>query len=283
MNNTDLHPAPSPCLRDRHGRDITYLRVSLTERCNFHCSYCCPDCFYTITEARPMQTIGQISRIISVAGSLGFNKVRLTGGEPLMREGIVDLVDEIRVCGYYRTIAMTTNGSLLTPRLAANLRTAGLTHLTVSLTTLDRDEFRRITGSDALQAVLKGIAAAAAQPFREIKVNMVVYEHTTKDQIDTMRNFCDSTGLTLQTIREFSLIDRDVSASTVIATDRPMHCDECNRIRLTAQGTLRPCLFDDTEVAVDFNHIADSIRKAVSLKPEKGSRCTRETLKTIGG
>ena len=283
MGSTNHILEYTPCLCDRYGRNITYLRVSLTELCNFHCIYCCPDCEMTSDEAHSAMLLPDILRIMETAGKLGFEKVRLTGGEPLMRKDIVELVKKIRQSNYFRIIAMTTNGSLLTGSLAADLCRAGLTHLTISLNTLDRDEFRRITGVDALDKVIDGIAAASMLPFKKIKINMVVFEDTSNDKIELMRNFCNMRGITLQTIKEFSLSDRNVSAKTIIATDRPSHCNGCNRIRLTSNGFLRPCLFDDAKVKVDLNGIEDSIRKAVFMKPENGGRCERKTLKTIGG
>jgi GTP 3',8-cyclase len=273
----------SSCLQDRFGRSIKYLRVSLTQQCNFHCNYCCPDCIETKNEKNKIMEASDTLRIIEAAGKIGFDKIRLTGGEPLMRNDIVELVGEIRRYGYFRTIAMTTNGSLLTAELAANLYSAGLTHITVSLNTLDRDEFRQMTGVDAFDRVINGITSACKIPFKKIKINMVVSEHTSKDKIGLMRDFCSHKGLTLQTISEFSIIDRTVSAHTAVTTDRPSSCRVCNRIRLTARGVLRPCLFDDTEVKTDLNNIEKSLRKAVFMKPEKGGICTRETMKEIGG
>jgi molybdenum cofactor biosynthesis enzyme MoaA len=268
---------------DRFHRRISYLRVSVTRQCNFRCTYCSPDCNGDDPCSPPAITPVRYSEIIIAAGLMGFDKVRFTGGEPLLNDDLAGIIGCAKKCGSFGTIALTTNGSLLTPMKVRELYRAGLTNMTISLNTLSPGEFARITGVDALESVLDGIEAARSQPFREIKINMVISGSTTAGRIEEMRDFCRARGLMLQTIGEFSLTDRHEIEPTVLRPDRPPHCADCNRIRLTVGGTLRPCLFDDAEVVIDYSDIEGSFRRAVWLKPREGSRCTRTSIREIGG
>jgi GTP 3',8-cyclase len=269
-------------LVDPYGRLINYFRVSITDRCNFKCCYCTPE-KHSIIVPPSIVPFKSLIKIIETAGKIGFDKVRLTGGEPLIRADVVNIIDAINNCGYYNTIAMTTNGSLLTKKMMSNLHSAGLTHLTISLDTLDNFKFKNIAGVDALDRIVSAIKEVKKNSFKEIKINMVVFENTTIQEVTAMREFCKMNGFKLQTIREFSIKDRNKSAATIIPTDRPLNCNQCNRIRLTSNGYIRPCLFDEMQIPVNLENIESSIRLAVLSKPREGTCCDNKSLSAIGG
>jgi len=270
-------------LVDPHGRVIDYLRVSVTDKCNFRCTYCMPQEGIPLKSHSEILSYESIALIASRAGKLGITKIRLTGGEPLIKKNIESLVDMIRLTGRYREITMTTNGALLSLEKAQALKQAGLTRINISLDTLDAGRFFAITRGGALDDVLAGIRAAKEAGLYPIKINMVVLEETTRGDIDTMKTFCDKNGLTLQMIQHFSLCNKLDSKDLPLPCDRPLPCTMCNRLRLTADGYFKPCLFSDMEIKVDFNDIEGSILKAVGAKPVHGTSCSNRSMREIGG
>lgn len=264
---------------DRFGREITYLRVSVTDRCNFRCSYCMPDEGVSFRPHEEILSYESITRIVQAGARLGIRKVRLTGGEPLVRRDLPDLVSMLSAVEGIDHIAMTTNGSLLA-RYAEALRRAGLSSVNVSLDTLDPDEFREVTRRGRLEDVLAGIDAARAAGFSPMKLNMVVTAGTAELDIDRMREFAESRGMELQLIAHYNL---DVTKHDNYSFDRPPNCAECNRLRLTADGVLKPCLHCNVEVPVDLEDPASSLLEAVRQKPVAGSVCTNRNMMSIGG
>jgi len=225
----------------------------------------------------------QISAITGVAGRLGITKIRITGGEPLVRRDIGNLVGMIAKSWNFQEICMTTNGSLLTPSMAFFLKNAGLQRVNISLDTLDPERFRIITRGGNLQNVLEGIGAALEAGLTPVKINIVVSNNTGPEEIGKMSMFCDNKGLVLQKIARFSLTDRDDVDLPVGTTQRPPACAACSRLRLTADGYLKPCLFLDNEIKIDFSDIEGCIRAAVARKPHYGIRCSNRTLSQVGG
>ena len=145
-------------MKDKAGREIDYLRISITDRCNLRCKYCMPGDIET-TDMENLLTYEEIVQVTETAAALGIRHIRLTGGEPLVRRGCVDLVEKIKNVSGIETVGMTTNGVLLA-EYAKALKEAGLDSVNVSLDTLDETEFQRLTGRDELNAVLAGINAA---------------------------------------------------------------------------------------------------------------------------
>ncbi len=178
-------------------------------------------------------------------------------------------------------VYMTTNGSLLAG-IAIKLKESGLSRVNISVDSLEPDRYRLLTGGGDLQQALAGIEAAKKAELTPIKINMVILDDTTEEKIEKMQAFCDRQGLQLQKIMQFSLYDR-ADLSRRFKTQRPPKCITCNRLRLTADGYLKPCLFSDNEVKVDFDNIADSILEAVGKKPENGSSCRNRFMNQIGG
>jgi len=266
---------------DPFDREITYLRVSVTDRCDLRCTYCMPEGGVPHKDHKAILSYEQIEAFSKEAVLLGITKIRLTGGEPLIRRDVETLVGKLSSLDGLRELTMTTNGTRLA-EMAAKLKANGLDRVNVSLDTLDADEYRRITRGGELKHVLKGIDAALGTGLVPVKINMVILADTTPAQAEAMRRFCDEKGLALQTIMHFSLYDRR-DLSERFRTDRPPRCRECNRLRLTADGFLKPCLFSEDEIKVDFNDIRGSILRAVAGKPKNGSSCRSRSMCQIGG
>ncbi len=270
-------------LIDNYGRGIHYLRISVTDRCNYRCVYCMPEEGVSLKshdEILPYEAIGRIAR---AAAGLGFDKVRLTGGEPLVRRNIEELVSMLGRIEGLKDISMTTNGSLLTLNKARKLKAAGLARVNISLDTLDEKRFSEITRGGEIEDVLAGIGAALAAGLDPIKINMIVSEETTPPEIDAMKRFCDMNELVLQTIKQFSLYNLEDELKYSHVFDRPQPCGECNKLRLTADGYLKPCLFSNKEIRVDIENIEECIRRAVDGKPRKGTCCENRIMCQIGG
>ena len=223
----------------------------------------------------------QIESLAKVAAEMGIAKVRLTGGEPLVRKDIERLVAKLAVVDGIDEVCMTTNGSLLAD-MAVKLKRSGLTRVNISIDSLNANRYRRITRGGDLCQVLAGVDAAIDAELTPIKINMVILDDTTEKDIETMKAFCEQRGLQLQKIMQFSLYDR-ADLSRRFQTERPPKCSRCNRLRLTADGFLKPCLFSDGEVKVNFDDISGSILEAVARKPENGSSCRNRLMSQIGG
>ncbi len=223
----------------------------------------------------------QIESVAKEAAEMGIRKIRLTGGEPLVRKDIDQLVAKLTSIEGIDEVCMTTNGSLLAD-MAMKLKQSGLRRVNISIDSLDADRYRALTGGGDLQEALSGIEAAKKAELIPIKINMVILDDTTEEKIEKMQAFCDEQGLQLQKIMQFSLYDR-ADLSNRFKTQRPPKCSRCNRLRLTADGYLKPCLFSDNEVRVNFGNIADSILEAAAKKPESGSCCRKRFMSQIGG
>jgi len=266
---------------DPYDRRIDYLRVSVTDRCNLRCVYCMPADGVPLKRHADILSYEQIADVVREAAALGVKKVRLTGGEALIRRNIDVLVRAIAGVPGLEEVALTTNGILL-PGLASALKEAGLDRVNISIDSLDPERYRAITRGGVLAQALAGVDAAIEHGLTPVKINMVMLADTPDSDIGAMQDFCDRKRLTLQKITQFSLHDRQDLDQRVPA-DRPPKCDTCNRLRLTADGYLKPCLFSDEEVRVDFDDIRTSLLRAVGIKPESGTECSQREMVGIGG
>jgi cyclic pyranopterin phosphate synthase len=190
----------------------------------------------------------------------------------------VGLVGMIRAVPGVRQLAMTTNGTLLA-RYAAGLRRAGLDSLNISLDTLDPQRYHHLTRVGRIEEVLEGIEAARREGF-PVKINMVVLDDTAPAEIEGLRGFCRDKGLKLQLINHFNIAS---PKSEQYLFDRPPKCTTCNKIRLLADGQLKPCLHSDQEIALDPADIAGSLRRTILAKPRNGCACTNRVMSQIGG
>ena len=266
---------------DRFNRRVDYLRISVTDRCDLRCVYCMPA---TGVPKKPRDRIlsyEQIEAVTRESVALGVSKVRLTGGEPLIRRNVEELVGRLsRVTGLDE-LTMTTNGTRLAG-MAATLKKQGLQRVNISIDSLDPARYRELTRGGDLKEVLKGVDAALAAGLTPVKINMVILEDTSEDEVRTLQRFCSDKGMKLQKIMQFSLYDRHGLGERFRA-ERPPKCAQCNRLRLTADGFLKPCLFSEDEIQVDFSDIRSSILQAVEAKPESGSCCRNRPMCAIGG
>ena len=262
---------------DRYNRDITYIRISVTDRCNLSCFYCSPKECSPSSSEKTLST-QEILKVVRAGVKIGISKVRLTGGEPLVRPGIVDLVCLVAAEKGVTQLAMTTNGTRL-ERHAEALARAGLNAVNVSLDTLDPERYSQVTRGGRVEVVLRGIESARRTGIA-VKINSVVLRDTSATDIAELRDFCSFRGIKHQTIRAFSLLDQKSDGGEY---DRPLPCEECNRIRLLASGVLKPCLHSDDEVRLDFQNLEESLREAILAKPRCGQSCTSRGMVEIGG
>jgi cyclic pyranopterin phosphate synthase len=326
-------------LRDGHGRRVSDLRVSVTDRCNFRCQYCMPAEGLPWLDREEILRFEEVERIVRVAAGLGVDAVRLTGGEPLVRREFPVLLGMLAKVPGIRDLSLTTNGYLL-ERDADALAAAGLRRVNVSIDSLARDRFFRLTRRDALPQVLRGLDAIARHPeVRPIKVNAVALRGFTEQEAGRFCEFARHTGFQVRFI-EFMPLDGDHawSEDAVLPGDelrqliervhpleeierRPSatarvfrfgdgkgeigfinpvsepFCSDCNRIRLTADGKLRTCLFSHRETdlrgplrgGADDSQVAQIIRDAVWRKElkhrvgEPGFVQPARTMSAIGG
>jgi GTP 3',8-cyclase len=269
-------------LRDRFGRSIDYLRLSVTDRCDLRCSYCIPKGFRGFEEPEDWLTFDEIERLVGAFARLGTSRLRLTGGEPLLRRNLPELAGRLAKLPGVKDLSLSTNATQL-GRHALALRQAGVARINVSLDSLDRACTEKITGRDSLHSILDGLMAGKAAGFSPIKINMVAMQGVNDGQIDDMVAFCIEHGFVLRLIeampmgatgRDAAFLDlgpiqarlrrqfdlqaqaaelgggparylstRDGQASIGFITPMSQHfCASCNRVRLAVDGTLYLCL-----------------------------------------
>src|ERR1017187_3880191 len=309
----------SPPLIDSFGRVHDNLRISVTDRCNIRCFYCMPETDVQFVQRSEILDFEEIERFVKIAVGLGINKLRVTGGEPLVRRDLPVLVRRLAAIPGIHDLALTTNGVLL-PDLAEALYDAGLRRLNVHLDTLDRERFRQITRRDDLDKVLAGLALAKRIGFSKIKINAVAVRNLVEPDIVPLARFARENGFEVRYIEfmpldaqnlwdrskvlladdmigmlsreisplhpvpdpdprapatEYEFADGGGTVGFIASVSRPF-CLNCNRIRLTADGKLRYCLFaiheDDVKglmrSGASDDEIAALIRRNVAGKWE---------------
>lgn len=277
-------------MQDAYQREIRYLRLSVTDRCNYRCTYCVPPEGVNWLEPSMILSDGEILRVLSVLSREGVSRVRLTGGEPLVRSGFTDLVRKIRAIGAIEDLSLTTNGSLLS-QYAAELKEAGLNRVNISLDTVDPVRFRELTCGGDVRDVLAGIEAAVRVGLSPVKINVVLtaavseadlvfFQKLVREQPVSVRfiEYMPSrrcrveAGMSMTSVTEYLKAsaagklappkqtpygcgpahylqgETDQGAYGFIAPISGCFCARCNRLRLTADGRLRPCLLADTEI-----------------------------------
>ena len=186
-------------MKDRLGREIDYIRISITDRCNLRCGYCMPECGVPSVSHDMILRFDEIVRLVKIFCSLGIKNVKITGGEPLVRKGTVDLIKDIKSVEGIEKVSMTTNGILLSENLGA-LAEAGIDSINISLDTLDRQKYMKITGFDGLNTVLKAIDECRAFPEIKVKINAVTLADYNRDEICALADFASEAGATLRFI-----------------------------------------------------------------------------------
>lgn len=296
-------------MRDQHGRTINYLRLSITDRCNFRCRYCMPEAGVDKQTHQQILRYEDLLRIARAATSLGIDKIRVTGGEPLVRKGVVSFLEQLSALPGVQDLALTTNGLLL-GELAQPLRDAGVKRVNVSLDSLNKQTFAEVTRGGDLQSVLDGIEAADAVGLK-IKINMVVMRGVNDNEINDFARLSLTRPWSVRyieympTIREADWQERLVPGEDVLTRIRrefdlapletarqcgparpfkienaagtigiitPMSdhfCGSCNRLRVTSDGRAKSCLLSD---------------ESIDLKPclqQEDDRCLQQVLQQI--
>ena len=326
-----------PHLKDRYGRAVSYLRVSITDRCNLRCFYCLPRAH--AAHCREQLTLDELAGVVRVGVGLGIRKIRITGGEPLVRPGVIEFVRGLRTIDGIDDLALSTNGTLLAD-YAADLRAAGLMRVNVSLDSLRPAVFRGISGRNDLPRVIDGIATARAVGLHQIKLNVVVMRGVNDDELPALLDFATAHGAQARFIEYMPLGVGQRWASSYVPRSEILNrigaylapappqrrpgdtatyyalrsggdvgvispvscrfCDLCNRLRLTADGKLRPCLTSEGEVdlrsalrpRLDSEALTQRFSAAVDGRPLHGSYPTisldqpstdRRSMAAIGG
>jgi len=264
---------------DRYNRKINYLRVSVTDRCNLRCTYCMPAEGIQLLDHRDIISYEEILEVVRTAVSMGITKVRITGGEPLVRKGILHLVKEIAAIEGILDFGLTTNGILL-EQFAEPLAKAGLHRINISLDTTDPDKYREITRGGDIQKVYDGIAAAKRAGLQPIKINCVVKHSSREKNAGEVKEFCDHQGLEVRYIHE---MDLETGCFSIVENGNGGDCMRCTRLRLTANGLVKPCLFSNLGFSVRKLGIRVALELAVGLKPEKGSINNNDNFNFTGG
>ncbi len=264
---------------DRYGRIIDYLRVSVTDRCNLRCRYCMPDEGVSLLAPEAILTFEEIAEVARTAVELGIVHIRLTGGEPLVRRHVTVLVGMLATIGGLRDLSMTTNGVLLAERAAA-LAAAGLRRVNVSLDAIDPQRYAAITRGGDVRRVLAGIEAAQAAGLAPVKINCVVRESSQEPDAQDVAQFAAACGLEARFIRE---MDLSTGRFAPIEGGAGGRCSRCDRLRLSSDGRIRPCLFSDLGFSVRQLGPRDALLQAIEQKPESGSVCTNHSFHSIGG
>lgn len=292
-------------MKDNFGREITYLRVSVTQRCNLNCVYCGKeDCAKKGEELSP----AEIKTIVSAFAKCGINKVRITGGEPLVRGDICEIVKQIRSINGISTVALTTNGVYL-KEYAKELKAAGLDSVNVSLDSTDGSTYRHLTGADVLYKVMEGIDEAEKVGLSPIKINAVLMKGVNSDGAGALINLAKERNIDLRFIELMPFSDSGEDESLIVTGEeilnefpflQPLNitegtaqyyaadgfkgrvglispvskkfCNDCNRIRLLSDGKVKPCLGYDTAYDVmpyinDENELFYKIRDIIAKKP----------------
>jgi GTP 3',8-cyclase len=266
-------------MKDSFDRNITYLRISVTDRCNLRCTYCMPEEGVECLSHSDLLSFEEIADFVKCAVSMGINKVRLTGGEPLVRKGIIDLVRMIRDIEGVKDLSMTTNAVLL-KQFAKSLKDAGLMRLNVSLDTIDREKFIAISRRDLLPDVLEGIDEAIKCGFERIKLNCVVEKSRNEPNALAVAEYAKNKGLDVRFIRTMNL---DTGEFWVVDGGIGGDCSICNRIRLSAKGDVLPCLFSDIGYSVREHGACEAIKLAIGSKPQKGTLSRSHEFYNVGG
>lgn len=263
---------------DRYNRSISYLRISVTDRCNLRCTYCMPEDGIQLLEHSDILSFEEITSFTRTAVANGITKVRLTGGEPLVRKNITDLVSMLSGIDRLEDLSMTTNGILLS-KFAVDLKKAGLNRINISLDTVNPDQYCQITRSGDLAQVLEGIDAARDAGLEPIKINCVLLgqpDHETQK----LKQFCEDRGLNLRFIHQMNLKTGEFSK---VEGGEGGNCKKCNRVRLLANGDIKPCLFSDLAYNIRTLGHQEALDKALGNKPRNGTYNHSGEFYNIGG
>jgi len=282
---------------DSYNRHINYLRISVTDRCNLRCTYCMPAEGIALMQHKDVLTFEEIMEVVDAAIALGVDKIRLTGGEPLVRKGITNLVQMIASKPAIHDLGLTTNGQLLA-QFAQPLKDAGLHRINISLDTMNPEKYHQITRGGDIINVLNGIDASIKAGLSPVKINCVISKSPSEPDALEVAEYGRKLGLQVRFIRQ---MDLEKGEFYVVDGGSGGDCSTCNRLRLTSDGNLRTCLFDDKEYHLrgilrsprfDDAQLARVVRLACAGKPigadllkarKKGAAVAHKHMVGIGG
>jgi len=263
---------------DKFNRRINYLRISVTDRCNLRCVYCMPAEGIKLIPHNEILSYDEIFEVAKTAVALGVDKIRITGGEPLVRKDIVELVRMIGTLDL-KDFGMTTNGIYL-KKYAQQLKDAGLHRVNISLDTTDPEKYHQITRLGDINQVYEGIEAAKKAGLIPIKINCVIKKSKDEPDAQLVAKFCKENDLQIRYIREMNL---ETGQFWRVQGGDGGECSICNRLRLTSNGKIRPCLFSDLEYDVRELGAEKAILMAVGEKPKNGTVAMKVKFSNIGG
>ena len=267
-------------MTDRFERAIDYLRISVTDRCNLRCVYCMPPEGITLRGHSDMLTYDEIVTFATLAVSKGVQKIRITGGEPLVRKDLELLITMLAKIEGVTDLALTTNGQLLKEK-APLLKSAGLHRVNISLDTLDPELYSKITRGGVLEQVLEGIHTAQQVGLHPIKINCVTgIDFVPDTESKRLQFFADTHKLQIRFIRRMSLAQGTFS---LVEGGSGGDCPHCNRLRLTSDGMLKPCLFSDLAYNIRTLGFIEALEAAVQNKPLQGTYNRLGSFYGIGG
>lgn len=300
-------------MQDSFGRTITYMRLSVTDLCNLRCRYCMPEEGVEKLTHPEMLTEDEMVDAVRAAASLGISKIRITGGEPLVKKNILSLCERIGQIEGIEEMAITTNGTLL-PKMAAPLRAVGIRRVNISLDTLDPDKYARMTRRGSFEEAWAGVMAALEAGFEKVKLNAVLIGGFNDDEIEDLVGLTKRYPMDVRFIELMPMAGSDeFGQSAHIAGDEVLRrvpdlqpageehlhsgqvarmyqlpgakgrvglinplshsfCSACNRIRLTADGKLKPCLHSSQEISLkglDLDGMREKMREAIAAKPKE--------------
>ncbi len=264
---------------DRYNRKIYYLRISVTDRCNLRCVYCMPAEGVPMLRHEDILSFDEIIEVVEAAVKLGVDKVRITGGEPLVRNGIVSLVRMIAAITGIKDLAMTTNGLLL-DQFAGDLKKAGLHRVNISMDTTDPSRYREITRGGDIGMLIRGVDAAMISGLSPVKLNCVIRNSPEETDARLVAEFAQKKGLEIRFIHE---MDLDTGYFRPVIGGDGGNCASCNRLRLTSNGLVKPCLFSNSGYSVRQFGATKAIELALAKKPESGGINTSAEFYNLGG
>lgn len=264
---------------DRYRRNIHYLRISVTDRCNLRCRYCMPEKGIRLLRHEDILSYEEIVSFTRVAVEKGIDKVRITGGEPLTRKNIVYLIRLLAKVDGIKDLSLTTNGILLS-EFAMPLKDAGLNRVNVSLDAVDPERYGEITRGGDFHRVMRGIDAAETAGLLPIKINCVVAKSSDEPDALGVKAFCESRKFHVRFIHR---MDLETGEYAPVEGGTGGDCRLCNKLRLSSDGNLRPCLFNDLSFNVRELGPEKAIEMAIDAKPECGTKSVRNRFNVIGG
>lgn len=268
---------------DGYKRHISYLRISVTDKCNLRCRYCMPETGIVLKKHEEILSLEEICEVAAYAAAHGMTKIRLTGGEPLVRRNVEHLVGVIAKLPGLSDFGMTTNGTLLAEH-ALGLKRRGLRRVNISIDSLNEKKYREITRGGDLKAALLGIEAAKSAGLVPVKLNVVLIEGFNNDEKEDFIAFGKKNELETRFIPRMDLASGLRGGIECNARQTFVgQCEFCNRLRLTCDGLIKPCLFSEDGFSVRELGIEEAFRRAILCKPRVGIKNGREMMYQIGG